>query len=222
MTQRPNAEELKRIWQNQPQEKARMSLEQIRGKALRLQRLRRLVGWTMLPVFGLCTLFFVGILVRAVSGRPLWIVAYGTTFVGRFLWIAIDRLPLVPIGVGIYLIHFSISSFVRAKTLAADAGLQTSVSAYRAYFEWERSVQRRVLGVFAVSMAFIGLDAAGLWMRVSPFPVQEALRLGAGWALTGILLYITRRHHQLKLAREFRLLDELEAEGNTSGVYRRG
>ena len=69
-----------------------------------------------------------------------------------------------------------------------------------------------------VSMPFIGLDTAGLWIRVSSFPVREALQLGAGSALSGILLYVIRRHHQLKLARDFQLLGELEAESTTSSV----
>lgn len=187
-----------------------MSLEQIREKGLRLQRTRRLVGWTTLPVFVLCTLFFVFVLVRAASG-PLWIAAYGESFGGRLLWIAVDRLPIIPIGVGIYLIHLSISFFIRTKTLASNSGLKTSVAVYRAYFEWERRVQRRIFAVLAVSMIGFGLDAVGWWMRVSTFPVQDALQFGLAYGLVGVLIYIAHRHHRFKLRREFRMLDELEA-----------
>jgi hypothetical protein len=210
MTRGRAEDEFKRNWQTQPREKMRMSLEQIREKGLRLQRIRRLVGWTTLPVFVLCTLFFVFVLVRAAKG-PLWISAYGASAGGRLLWIAVDRLPIIPIGVGIYLIHLSISFFIRTKTLASDSGLKPSVAVYRDYFEWERRVRRRIFAVLAVSMIGFGLDAAGWWMRVSTFPLQDALQFGLGYALVGVLIYIAQRHHRFRLRREFRLLDDLEA-----------
>jgi hypothetical protein len=210
MTQHRAENEFKRIWQAQPQEKMGMSLEQIRVKGLRLQRMRRLAGWTTLPVFALCTLFFVFVLIRAAAG-PLWIAAYGASSVGRLLWIAIDRLPVIPIGVGIYLMHLSISFFIRTKTLASGSGLKTSVVAYRAYFEWERTVQRRIVGVLAVSMIGFGLDAVGWWIRVSTFPLRDAVQFGLGYGLVGILIYIAHRHHRIRLRREFQMLDELEA-----------
>jgi hypothetical protein len=210
MTQLGAEDEFKRIWQTQPQEKMKMSLEQIREKGLRLQRMRRLVGWTTLPVFLLCTLFFVWVLIRAAAG-PLWIAAYGASSGGRLLWIAIDRLPIIPIGVGIYLIHLSISFFIRTKTHASGSGPKTSVVAYRAYLEWERSVQRRIVAVLAISMIGFLLDATGWWMSVSAFPLQDALQFGLAYGLIGILIYIGCRHHRFKLRREFRMLDALEA-----------
>ena len=180
----------KQIWQSQKTEENKMSLEKVRTRARRLEVYRRRVGWTMLPI---C--------LGAVGGG-LW----------KTINLDMQRLPdagiqVASIGFVVFLAYLSIK-LIRARTVPPDAGLKTSVAAYRAHLEWERTMFPRVLGAFVVLMLAVN---TGLWMG-SAFSTRDVLESLSGGALLGMLLYVAYRRNRGKLNREFRMLDSLEAD----------
>src|SRR5205823_5883463 len=70
----------------------------------------------------------------------------------------------VALGFGINLVLISVS-LIRTRNTPSDAGLKTSVEAYRALFESERTIFSRTVGALAVLMLAVTVFAAGLWMR---------------------------------------------------------
>ncbi len=165
-----------------------MSLEEIRTKSRQLEVYRRRVGWAILPISVLFTLF-------------------GLIKMNTQITLPDKGIQVAATGFMAFLAYVSVS-LIRARTTPPDAGLKTSVDAYRTHFEWERTMFPRVFGGFGLLTVAVN---AGLWIGKA-FSTRDVLESLSGGALLGIVIYIAYRHNRSKLNREFRMLDSLETE----------
>lgn len=181
-----------------------MSLDEIRQKARKRQNERRLVGILSLLCFVAVTLFFIYRLYRQnldTSGNN------GSTISPLLGSIILA----VGISVGIYFIWTSVF-MIRSKLLAIDAGIMTSVQAYRRYFKWEHTHGIRVSAGFAALMGSVYVGAIGIWMRSAVFPLADAVDFTAAYIFIGGLWYFGFRHHRKRIQAELAHLDSLERD----------
>ena len=180
--------DLKQLWQDQTTEGQKMTLEEIRNKAIGHRRQEKMVGAITLPLSLLFTLYFVRLAVLTPKA-PL----------------------LLPIGVGLYTAYLGVK-FLRAKPILPNAGLKTSLDAYREHIETEHYLFPRIWAVMGLLLAFGGIGAVKLWFQARVFPVRDAALFTLSYVLIGIVVYLAFIYERKKLARERRKLEDHERD----------
>jgi hypothetical protein len=193
MTEPQGLDNLKRIWQGQSTEDTKLTLEEVRERAQRFQLEKRVVGWIMLPLSLFMTSFFIRLMVQAwMEHRPGGAI-------------------LIPIVVCLNLLYVSIM-FIRSRKLASDAGVRSSLEAYRAHFEQERTLIPRVWGSFGAILLLGAIGALDLWMQARVFPIGAAVQFGIALALMGVIGYLGIRYKNRQIDHALHLVDGLERD----------
>ena len=186
----------KKIWQEQPTEPVKMSLDEIRRKAQKFQTKSRLkVLAAMVIGLFVCVAFaHMSAVVQDVIPRIGWGVIsiwglYGAYAAYKWIW---------------------------PRSLAEDATLSTSLCFYRSELERRRDYERHIWRRSGVAFCFAGLALA---LIPELIPAIETPRLLLNAAPFFVLLVIwfvlflfVRKHSRLKLQREIDELNALEGK----------
>jgi hypothetical protein len=194
MTEPQGLDNLKRIWQGQPTEDTKLTLEQVREKARSFQLQKRVAGLVALPIsIGLTILFSRGLARAWVEHRP-------------------GGLILIPFLV--FCLHSVYHSIILIGTrrIAANAGFKTSLEAYRSHFERERYVTPRAWIIVGLMMLAGTISALGLWIQLPVFPVKDAVEFGFGYVLIGLITYVGIRFKYRQIDHALHLVEGLERD----------
>ena len=186
-----------KIWQNQPTEPIKISPDEIRRKAQKLQRKARMAA-----------------LVSIVMGLFLFLW-FARTFVRVH-----DVVPRIGWGlVSLWCIYCAYHGYKQMGRLASEATLYTSFEFYRRELEWQRDFDRHVWRRSGLIVAFAGmalivmpglikaLETPRLLLNVVPF-----FALLAVWL---VIFFSMRKRNRRKLQREIDELNTLERENRS-------
>jgi hypothetical protein len=180
----------KKIWQNQPTEATKMSLDEIRSKARRVQR-------------------------RAQAAAILWVViglALCVAFAHSFVK---DQGLLLRIGWGILSLWSLYGAYHAYKwiwpgSLAEDGTLRTSVDSYRSELERQRDYGLHIWRRSGLTFCFLGLAFVVLPPIIKALATPRLLKNAVPFfvllLLWFIAFYFQRKRGQRRLQRE---IDEL-------------
>lgn len=193
MTGPDRMDDFKRIWQGQDTEDTKLTLEQVREKAGGFQSQKRVVGWVTLPFTTGITIFFSWLLLRAwMEHRP-------------------EVVMLIPIFVCLNFVYFSIS-LIRSPKVDPGTGFKTCLDVYRAHFEQERTLRRRVWLPIGLMLLAIAIGAVNVWRQSPIFPIRDAAQLGLGYILIVGLLYLGGRYKDRQIDRALHMVEGLERD----------
>jgi hypothetical protein len=201
MTNRSPRNDPKRIWQNQNPEEPMMSLQEIRAKVRQLETTRLVIlGSGFLGWLGFATFFGVLVARNYEQGQPL-----GAAFVGCFALISI------------YMAYICGRGLV-SKTLVPDAGRKTAIESLRAFYQWKRGMNLRILVVYgAMFFVLLPVGAVLIWLQQPVFPTMYAVLLGGAYLWLATLTYFSCKWLAHRLRTEFDSVEALEKDdGNAS------
>jgi hypothetical protein len=193
MASEPPENDIRSKWQNQPNETTRMSVEELRQKAWKLQRKARR---EVLLLYGIALLF---------------VVFFGRAFVR-------SHETLSRIGLGLLIVSALYLPYQAQKRLwprnpAAEVASTTGLESYRRELERRRDYTRHIwrllgpllfgLGVFLLPAVIKAFKNSGLWLNILPVAVLLVF-----WATLAIPL---RKRQLRKLRRELDALDALKS-----------
>ena len=192
MTEPPADDEIRGLWQNQPLELGKMSLEEIRQRAQRLQKKNRREV-LLFCAFALLLVFFFS----------------------RSLARSHETLPRVGLALLIgWAVYFPYQAYRRIwpRSSAAEAALTTCLEFYRKELQRRRNYTQQIwqwflgplfisLAVFLLPAVVKAIDSPSRWLNLLPFGLLLAL-----WAA----VFFPRRRRELrKLQQELDGLDTL-------------
>jgi hypothetical protein len=185
----------KQIWQTQPTEQMRMSLEEIRRKARALQTKARLSALTQV-VIGIALCIFFG-----------WTCARARDVVPRIGWGVLSVW-------GIYG-AFQAYRWVWPSSLATDAPLSTSLAFYRRELERQRDYERQIWVKSGLIFCFLGLAIVLvpplIQASASPRRLVNAAPFFILLSVWFVVFFRMRKKTRAKLQGEIDELNALEA-----------
>jgi hypothetical protein len=182
----------KKIWQNQPTETTRMSLDEIRRKAHKLQRRAQaaavvwiVIGLTLCVAFAHSFIEDQGLIIRIGWGiLSLWCL-YGAYQAYRWIW---------------------------PGSLAEDGTLRASVNSYRSELERQRDYGLNIWRRSGLTFCFLGLAFVVLAAIVKALATPRLLVNAVPFFVLIVIWFVAffsiRKRNQRKLQRE---IDELRA-----------